>query len=1263
MEPPDESKDIVHPEVRAHINSLVSALGGFSADDDGRYMLGDSALEVLRDIKKWIRFYDEKTNRMDVARCLAEANIIDGDLLHILASWPENATENKFKARAALACIEIMVPLTWPLERDLEQMTINHHRHLPVLQLAQVNYKRSIINFDAAQILHTAVRVALPSMALSRSERTSRDEGIMKLALLFLRNIAMISPPPGVKYDGDESQISRSALIDAFSFQDIFLTILTIASNMGEDFNQEGVIIMEIIFHLVKRVDISKLFMDEKQLSKARSNELTSMMSKEAAMHRPYNRKAPSRHNRWGTMIWVDRGDGKVSTVTGQDALLDAATRQHKMDSSKVYRPPRRPRKEEMEPKDLGPPVSLNARARQQLKGFVEEFLDSGFNPLFQHIRKRLDDQKEYIFEYHSRQFFYLVAWFLEAERTRKKAVKNSQPARNSDGDVTSFNLVAGVLNQQMFITLNRAMADSLENKRWQDLCAAMRCFTQTLLTVQEMFESPNEEDQEIAENTLSRIFYEDETHDRVANIARNYKDQGFEYLDACTELMHTYLRVLEAYSKQNVDMQVRSRRRVRRKKKAVRAAEGNEENPADQGDESENDEANAERISKERKFDFTRFAARFVQQGVVDTFVTFMKYYHDLNDSQLKRAHRYFYRIAFKQEMSVMLFRVDIIQLFYNMIKGPEPLDKGSSMFKEWEELTRQILKKCFRKIEDRPQLIIEMLFSKLNATAHYLEYGYEKQTISTSHPKPGAELEFRHTVEPEQQVAIAVGVLLDKNLAHHVKWVKDQISNAVTERKAWEGMEKAMPSVETDGGTNSTEQPSASAPTKEAPLCFIRPDDDARRTAMFKNSHLRLLMKLVGFERLAPTIEETPDSAWVIPSNLSAEKLQDSLDLINKAEFNPPDFENGALAEDQLKRKTAPRKKAVFDDDNNDGLPSDDDDILFPAGGPTARKVIEDPEKPKKTRRRRLKRRGSEDEDDEPSEDLVAERARARREREREKARRFKSDVYVHASDDESDDGEGGGRWADFYANEEAIRQRQKATALGMGVAATVTKEGPLATSVTDMLSAALAKGEGKEAEEDGDGDADGGVAAKRNTRQKKQRQKTKTKTQKKRKARELDDDEEEGGGNNKRPDKTGDDMDVDLDSETETASITKAKDAAEDSGMDSDEPGDDGARASSSSGTDDDDDTPLSSSPHRVTSKSGAKRRRLSSPIVSGDSATADVPPQNSNSNNNGEKGEGEADDDDEEDEDVPPSKPVQRRRPRATAGFIMDSSDEE
>ncbi|KAI1342031.1 timeless protein [Xylariaceae sp. FL0016] len=1171
MEASDGPTDIVHPEVRAHINSLVSALGGFSADDDGRYVLGDSALEVLRDIKKWIRFYDEKTNRMDVARCLSEANLVDGDLLHILAAWPENATDNKFKSRAALACFEIMVPLTWPLERDIEQMTVNHHRHLPVLQLAQLAYKRSVINFDAAQILHTAVRVALPSMALLRGDRSARDEGIIKLVLLFLRNIAMIAPPPGVKYDGDESQISRSALIDAFSYQDIFLAILTIASNMGEDFNQEGVILMEIIFHLVKRVDVNKLFMDDKQLSKTKANELTAMMNKEAAMHRPYNRKAPSRHNRWGTMIWVDRGDGKMSTISGQDALLDSATRQHKMDSSKTFRPPRRPRKEEMEPKDLGPPVSLNTRARQQLKGFVEEFLDSGFNPLFQHLRKKLDEQKDYIFEYHSRQFFYLVAWFLEAERARKNAAKSKKT--NSPDEIGGFNLVAGVLNQQTFITLNRAMGESLEGKRWQELCSAMRSFTQILLTVQEMSESGNEEDEEIAENILSRIFYEEETHDRIANIARNYKDHGFEYLDACTELTHTYLRVLEAYSKQNMDMQVRSRRRVRKKKKAAKAAGEDEENPAEEEDDSENDEANAERVSRERKFDFGRFAARFTPQGVVDTFVSFTKYYQDLNEAQLKRAHRYFYRIAFKQDMSVMLFRVDIIQLFYSIIKGQEPLDKHSSMFKEWEELVKQILKKCIRKIEDRPELIIEMLFSKINATAHFLEYGYEKQTLSTAQSKPGAELEFRHIEEKDRQIAIAVGVLLDKNVGHHIKWVKDQLSSAISERKAWEAADKAAalpPTAAAEGEEPAPED----TPAKEAPVITVRPDDDARRMAMFKNSHLRLLMKLVGMECLAPTLDKTVESAWVFPPSLSSDELQDSVDLINRAEFDPPTFDDGKLAQDQLRRKTAPRKKAVFDDDDGD---EDGDEVLFPAGGPTAWKGDDGAERPKKQRRRRRR-----SDAEELTEEQLEEKAAKKRQKEKEKARRFKSELYVHASDDESDDE----RWAEFYATEEKLRQQQAAAARGVSSAI--------------MTSAKLEDAVGK--------------------------------------------------GKRKAIAVLSDDSDSDNDSDDEPV-LTQ--------GSASTRPG-----RNVESGASDTDDTPLSSSP-RAGSTGSNKRRKVSRALDG--AAEEDVAGKDWVRADEDEEmadavaGVTVAADEDEED-DVP-SKPTQRRRPRARAGFLLESSDEE
>jgi len=66
--------------------------------------LGDDALACLKDLKKWLKLHDEKANRLDVARCLAEANLVNGDLLEILAAWPEDATEDKLKSKIALAC-------------------------------------------------------------------------------------------------------------------------------------------------------------------------------------------------------------------------------------------------------------------------------------------------------------------------------------------------------------------------------------------------------------------------------------------------------------------------------------------------------------------------------------------------------------------------------------------------------------------------------------------------------------------------------------------------------------------------------------------------------------------------------------------------------------------------------------------------------------------------------------------------------------------------------------------------------------------------------------------------------------------------------------------------------------------------------------------------------------------------------------------------------------------------------------------------------
>ncbi|CAI6340315.1 unnamed protein product [Periconia digitata] len=1018
------AKDPVDPEIRAHVYSLISALGGLG--DDGTYSLGDDAFLCLKDLRRWLKLADGQMNRRDVARCMAEANLVKGDLLEILAKVSDKLAHDVRKQKIAVATLELLVPLTWPYEIDPVEATVNHHRHGPYVQLAQIGYKRSILHYDRVKILQTVVRVAIPSMTVPIRDRSPRDEGIIRIALYFIRNIVMLSPPKSVPMDIDEAEVARSAVIDCFQEQDIFQVLLSLASSIGDDFVSQDVVILEILFFLLKGIDAEKLFMQEKKLNSKNTEELKELIQKEKAMLAGHARHAPTRHNRFGTMIWLKQDEDKVSTISGQDVLGKAQKSMQKMDATKKWNKPKytgRKRGVEGDLEEFDLPVALTSSARQSIKAFVEDFLDSSFNPLFQHLRKALEREVERVETRHSRQYFYLVSWFLRAECARRRTMKE-KAADSKGGEVLaaedeSYGLVAEVMNQETFILLNRFMQKSEDEKAWQDLNAGMKCFTQILLTVHEMSESALDEDQEIAENIQNRIFYEETTHDRIVHTLRSYKDQGFGYLDAVTELAHVFLRMLERYSKQNVDMQVRSKKRARKIRKKQAQADGQDN--GEEGHVSETEDITAaQKVVSERKFDFARFAAKFINQSSVNTFVAFTRYYKELSTEQLKRAHRFFYRVTFKMDIAVLLYRVDIIHLFNKMIKGPEGLDPESPSFKEWEEFTRHFFRVVVKKLQERPELFVEMLFSKVPATIFFLEHGYDKELPSRT-PRAPAELEVKPGMDKPEQIGVAVGVLVNQQKSDALHWVRDVLASATEERKAWEDLEEARKTAAALEITDGEDPPAAPEDDDhKPPSIFIKPDNEERRIALFKDNKLRLLMTLVGFVRLGA--HDDPEASWVVPSSLTSAELQEAIELIRKFEFDPPAYEDGKNPEDMLRSKAAGRRstrRANFDDDS-DGIDDDgeEDRGEYGVDGPTVR-IVDGTAKKKLKRRRRARTPVELDEEEREQ------RAQARREKELEKQQKVKSTMFVHDSDEEDDDE----RDAEFFAREEALRAQTNA------------------------------------------------------------------------------------------------------------------------------------------------------------------------------------------------------------------------------------------
>lgn len=57
-----------------------------------------------------MRLVDHKHNRQDVARCMAEANLVKGDLLEILAKISEKLIHDKLKHKIAVACCMWQTP-------------------------------------------------------------------------------------------------------------------------------------------------------------------------------------------------------------------------------------------------------------------------------------------------------------------------------------------------------------------------------------------------------------------------------------------------------------------------------------------------------------------------------------------------------------------------------------------------------------------------------------------------------------------------------------------------------------------------------------------------------------------------------------------------------------------------------------------------------------------------------------------------------------------------------------------------------------------------------------------------------------------------------------------------------------------------------------------------------------------------------------------------------------------------------------------------
>lgn len=948
--------DEVERLLTASVTSIVSALGGCDfASDDASYVLGEDALACLKDLKQWLRAFDEKLGRSDVAKCIADTTLVGNDIPAILSIWntqSEAGQASKKMDRVALACLEILVPLLWPIEISPETPE-NVVASADLLKQAQIRYKRALLGHPSKSILKAVVRLCIPSVAKSKADRDQRDIGIMKLVVFFIRNMLAIDP---VEADGKTDDINRSATLEAFENQGVLDLMLTLGSCTGYDIVGVDLPLLDSLYQMVKGLDVADIF-------KSSPNEPDNQLKKLLDSEKRNKPVGSSRHSRFASTMTVMH-NGAMISVTGPTASIEKSL--EKFDKSK--QPGRRLTKPTTGVWEV--PVFVGHSAKRYIRVFSELFNDSAFNPLMKTVRKALEQEDNIgpVFKH----YLVVLKWFLGVEMYRK---------------TPDFGLIASVVNQEAFIIIMRSIRQGVQAKNWTMVKTAMDAFKMTLVVVNLM---PNEE---VASNIKARLFYEEEYLTMLADLTRRWA-LPLTFLQSAVDMTHTLIKTLESFTKANTTLFVR-RRRLKAQKKADDT--GNVEDL-----ESLPGEENESALeSRERKFNFSTFEARYFHEDTFTTYRMVLSSFEQLENCYLGWCLKFLDRAFNKRECRVMLFRLDYLQLFRTMVKE---LSSSNPWRKPFEHFFKKYMRQMVPMMKERPALMVEVIFAKIPGTLHYLEKGEDKPVRELKERTSKFVYEFTEgdDVTDERKVCILVASLLDEEKKQLVEWFIDELDVLLRTRSS---------------DTQVLNPPKATPDGLNVPKSI---DDDDK---------FRLLMELVGF-----TLSRISKSSvgcktlCSLPGEVPRSDVERAAGWLKQWYSTPVDFEpfdkiKRVRRDDKEKRGGAgggDREGSQDADEEDDELPlflasdSEDDieninDEMF---APVP-KEKQQKQKPKKT----LKRKGT---------------SKSTREREKRKdynakttlvvPETYKSADFIHASDDDSDDE----RDRKFFEKENALREQ---------------------------------------------------------------------------------------------------------------------------------------------------------------------------------------------------------------------------------------------
>lgn len=938
-------RDISLTILKARIALLATAIGGpdyTSHLEPPPYKLGDDCLACLRDLKKWFRLVDDQQNRWDVAMAAAEYHILVDDLLPILIDWENKCSltvklskKNKPQAKEggalknkeyhdniALSCLQLMVLMTRPLILT-DQSTSNQVAIYSDLKKYQLTYKKSILSLEKGKALKAAIRLALKVIKIQKLDRTPRDNMIIGLVLSFFRNIIAIEPgelnittkkqsssrgvnsvdmlPPNVSMD----DISLNTVITALQHNKVFGLLLTLSSSTSHEFDHDftNIPLMEVIFYITKDISQQALFLNHAQGNKshqssfkdcsATGSQLSALLEQERKLKKDVIKNTSSRHSRFGALLSIQTADNVRLTVSGGQNLLNENSALKKLDSRKKWNKRTIQKRDDVVIEGL-PNSLLNSESKSAyfhksviecFTNFIEDFIDLGFNSLLHRLTNHFTTEQDQMAILEQIEYLLFFAWFIEYQRERCK--------RDSTADIDH---VSVALKETSFILVSSLLRKGYDDKNWVVAHAGMIAFNKLLLLV-DFTQSikPNDD----IEFILSRLFSDDRIQ-LLSNLPKTALRHSLQYIKSCVELTHTALKIFENHSDDRSLM-------ISKKIKKPNTNEISEHDITSlmESQEVERDEAIEMLLPvfREIQVNFTKVQSAYMNESVIDSYISFLQRFRELDDEYIKKALAFLHRIFVHASEETLLFRIDLILLLRDMLAA-DGIQRNSRVRKHVEEFSNYYLYKLKKKLKASPSWIVGLLFPLLHDSevGFFQKYG-ETKVIKHSSFYAAPPSRFKSIPDEKQlpesylkdvKYGILVSALLDDGKNEILNQLADHMQSALDNFQSWLTV-------------NVNHQTETVNPPKE----FFKIEQSMELDPVIYDKDFRALLKQIGYD-LPGTIKEP----CYLPGTVEIPILKEALELVRKYLSIPFQTPNGLPSSSYLIRPSMKHSSGIEED-----------------------------------------------------------------------------------------------------------------------------------------------------------------------------------------------------------------------------------------------------------------------------------------------------------------------------------------------------------